>query len=255
MNPQQQPPQQPHQPQQPVAYDTEGRPLYAAPPAQQAPVPSAAPQIVHLSRAVNPVEPEISPEIKAKHEESKRLFPQLNLSEAEYVISAVRRHPIGLAFPVGVTILLVALMASFIINYDIMATALNWVEAPPLESFALVGVLFILLFLLGGYAAVWIYINNKFFLTNESVIQEIQTSLFSRHEQTVSLANIEDASFVQKGILQNLLNYGSIRLSTEGDETTYRFHYVANPKRQIAILNDAVEAFKNGRPVSSPNED
>jgi uncharacterized membrane protein YdbT with pleckstrin-like domain len=248
MNPQQ-PPQQPNQPQQPVAYDAEGRPLYAAPPTPPTPTQPVAPQVVHLSRAVTPVEPEISPEIKAKHEESKQLFPQLNLSGAEYVISAVRRHPIGLAFPVGLTIFLIALMASFMINYPLMVTSLGWIDAPPQESFALIGGLFILLFLLAGYIAVWIYTNNKFFLTNESVIQEIQTSLFSRHEQTVSLANIEDASFVQKGILQNLLNYGSIRLSTEGDETTYRFHYVANPKRQIAILNDAVEAFKNGRPI------
>jgi hypothetical protein len=70
-----------------------------------------------------------------------------------------------------------------------------------------------------------------------------------RKEQTVSLANIEDASFDQHGIIPTLLNYGSIRLSTEGDETTYRFTYVSNPKKQIEILNNAVEAFKNGRPI------
>ena len=106
-----------------------------------------------------------------------------------------------------------------------------------------------LLVLIGGYIVIWVYLSNQFFLTNESVIQEIQTSLLSRHEQTVSLDNIEDASYRQAGILQTLLNYGSIRLSTEGDETTYRFNYVADPKRQIAILNNAVEAFKHGRPV------
>ena len=92
--------------------------------------------------------------------------------------------------------------------------------------------------------------NNRFFLTNESVIQEIQTTLLAHHEQTVSLANIEDASYQQAGIFQMMFNYGSIRLSTEGDETTYRFYYVSNPKVQIAILNNAVEAFKNGRPVT-----
>jgi len=81
------------------------------------------------------------------------------------------------------------------------------------------------------------------------VIQYIQTSLFQKHEQTVSLGNIEDASFYQKGILQTLLNYGMIRLSTQGDETTYRFHYVSDPKRQIALLNNAVEAFKSGHPI------
>ena len=110
------------------------------------------------------------------------------------------------------------------------------------------------LFAIGGYVAVWVYTQNRFFLTNESVIQEIQISLFSKREQTVSLANIEDASYSQQGPLQTIFNYGSIRLSTEGDETTYRFHYVANPKHEIAILNNAVEAFKNGRPVGEVDD-
>jgi hypothetical protein len=237
------PPQQPKQETPlPVAYDSQGRPLYAAP-------PEAQPQVVHFSRAVDPVKPEITPEIKAKHDESVRRFPNLNLSEAEYVISAVRRHPIGLALPVGLTTFCVALVASAALNYQPIVDSLGLIDPP---SFGLVffsAALLIFLFLIGGYVAVWVYINNKFFLTNESVIQEIQVSLFSKNEQTVSLVNIEDASYKQQGILQSLLDYGSIRLSTEGDETTYRFYYVANPKQEIATLNNAVEAFKNGRPV------
>ena len=90
-------------------------------------------------------------------------------------------------------------------------------------------------------------------MTNESVIQEIQHSLFSRHEQTVSLGSIEDASFKQSGVLQLMMNYGTVRLSTEGEETTYRFTYVTNPRNHVAILNNAIEAFKNGRPVD-PHE-
>ena len=123
-----------------------------------------------------------------------------------------------------------------------------------LPSYGLVAgaiLLLILLVAIGGFASVWVYLQNKFFMTNESVVQEVQLSLFSRHEQTVSLGSIEDASFQQSGILQLMFDYGSIRLSTEGEETTYRFQYVSNPKHQISILNNAVEAFKNGRPVSS----
>lgn len=225
----------------PVAYDSEGRPLYAAP--QQ-----TKPQAVHLSRAVEPIKQEPSPEVKARHEQSVRDFPSLNLSESEYVISAVRRHPIGLVLPVGITIFLVAFVASIMINFPLMSASLG-LEGLAYGTVLAVGGLLLLLFLIGGYIAVWVYISNRFILTNESVIQEIQVSLFSKHEQTVSLINIEDASFRQQGILQALLNYGSIRLSTEGDETTYRFNYVTNPKQEIATLNNAVEAFKNGRPV------
>ena len=178
-----------------------------------------------------------------------RRFPSLNLSEAEYVISAVERHPIGLVAPVLTTGFLVALIASFLFNFAPIMEAFGIFSPPPFSAIFLFGILLILLVLIGGYIAIWIYTSNRFFLTNESVIQEIQTSLFTKHEQTVSLVNIEDASFEQRGILQTLLDYGSIRLSTEGDETTYRFSYVSNPKQQIATLNNAVEAFKNGRPV------
>lgn len=229
----------------PVAYDSEGRPLYAAPPAA---AQAAGPQFVHLSRAVEPVKPEVTPEIKARHDESKAMYPTLNLSESEFVISAVRRHPIGLFAPVAVTVLLVAVVLSLTINLPALLGGIG-MDSGDLGPLYLGGILLTILFLLGGYIAIWVYVNNRFFLTNESVVQEIQTSLFSHHEQTVSLNNIEDASYEQKGIVQSLFNYGSIRLSTEGDETTYRFSYVARPKQQIAILNNAVEAFKNGRPV------
>jgi uncharacterized membrane protein YdbT with pleckstrin-like domain len=227
----------------PVAYDSEGKPLYAAPPKE------SEPQSVYFSRAVTPPKPDISDEVKAKHDESMKQFPALNLSEAEYVISAVERHPIGLVAPVLTTIFLVGLIASLLFNFSFVMNAFGIYSPPSFGAILLVGILLILLVLIGGYIAIWIYTSNRFFLTNESVIQEIQTSLFTKNEQTVSLINIEDASFEQKGILQTLLDYGSIRLSTEGDETTYRFSYVSNPKQQIATLNNAVESFKNGRPV------
>lgn len=234
---------------QPVAYDNQGRPLYAAPPTQMAATPQTAPQFVHLSRAVDPIEQPISPEVKARHDQSSKDFPELNLSDGEFIISAVRRHPIGLVFPVGVTVFLVSLVASLMVNSSLIIESLGVVDQPNPAAIFTVGSLLILLLLIGGYVAVWIYNSNRFFLTNESVIQEIQTSLFSHYEQTVSLVNIEDASYVQQGIIQAMFNYGSIRLSTEGDETTYRFSYVTNPKQQIATLNNAVESFKNGRPV------
>ena len=236
---------------QPVAYDAQGNPLYAHPPKKPRTLTQpAAHQIVHVARAVEPTKQEISEDMKKRHDRSVRLYPTLNLSDGEYVISAVRRHSIGLIIPLSVGVLLIATALTILSNYATIVDALNIrgqlaevsvITVPFLLFCALIG--------LGMFVVYYVYVNNKFFLTNESVIQEIQDSLFSHHEQTVSLNNIEDASYTQQGILQQIVNYGSIRLSTEGDETTYRFTYVANPKQHIATLNDAVEAFKNGRPV------
>ncbi|MGH7218144.1 MAG: PH domain-containing protein [Candidatus Microsaccharimonas sp.] len=206
--------------------------------------------IVHVARPIEPEQLEVSPERQKLHERSRRLYPFLNLSKGEYVIAAVRRHPIGIILPLAVGTLLIAAALSVLANYDIFSTTFQ-ITGPleTAESIAVPILAFVGIVVLYMAVAYYVYTNNKFFLTNESVIQEIQTSLFSRQEQTVSLANIEDASFTQHGILQQILDYGDIRLSTEGDETTYRFSYVASPKNHIERLNNAVEAFKNGRPV------
>lgn len=229
---------------QPVAYDKDGRPLYAHPfgSSRQA----AAVQIVHVARPLDPEHPVVSEEMQRRHDESAAAYPSLNLSKGEYVISAVRRHWIGLLAPLFVGGFLAALVVLGMVAYPRLVPSNN----PPVSSIVWISILTLILIGVGTYIVVWVYRNNRFFLTNESVIQEIQTSLFAHNEQTVSLLNIEDASYTQTGVVQLLFNYGSIRLSTEGDETTYRFNYVSNPKHQIALLNNAVESFKNGRPVS-----
>ncbi|PID31703.1 hypothetical protein CR970_04400 [Candidatus Saccharibacteria bacterium] len=259
----------------PVAYDSEGRPLYAAPqpmpppsPQKQSHVTAAPlsaeghnfdprirvqyanePNVVHRPRPYQPEVGEISDELKQLHEDSVRRFPTLNLSEGEFVIMSVKRHPIGLIMPMFVTVVLIVVLLGALIAYAAFAADPVTGQPEQIGAVALGLLGAIMIVGLGGYAAVWVYLQNTFYLTNESVIQEIQHSLFSKHEQTVSLGSIEDASFRQVGILQSTLNYGTIRLSTEGEETTYRFQYVANPKQQIATLNNAVESFKNGRPV------
>ncbi|MFZ2544671.1 MAG: hypothetical protein WAW80_01715 [Candidatus Saccharimonadales bacterium] len=230
---------------QPVAYDKDGNPLYAHPPVKVAEKVVAPEQFVHMTRAIDPAKPLVSDETRERHADAVRKYPTLNLSEGEYIISAIRRHPIGLLIPILFGGLLAAILLFVLVSYPMLVPGNN----PSYASVILPLILALILVGLGVYIVVWVYLNNKFFLTNESVIQEIQTSLFAHHEQTVSLANIEDASYVQTGLLQILFNFGSIRLSTEGDETTYKFNYVSDPKKQIALLNNAVEAFKNGRPI------
>ncbi len=207
--------------------------------------------VVHVARPAEPEKPIISPELQHKHQRSVELYPDLNLSEGEFVISAVRRHPIGLIIPLAVGTLVIAAALTLLTSYEQFVEAFS-IAGPLAEPAVMTGpiLLFVLVIALGMFVAYYVYTRSRFFLTNESVIQEIQTTLFSRLEQTVSLGNIEDASFTQHGIVQQVFDYGDIRLSTEGDETTYRFSYVAHPKGHIARLNNAVEAFKNGRPVS-----
>ena len=243
----------------PVAYDTNGNPLYAHPPAN----PSLASKLkaelqTHAVRMMRPVvlDPPLSPEhsnetIKMKHDRSKRTWPNLSLSEGEFVIRMVPRSLIGLTGHVSISLFLITLSFIALLNYDLIAASIN-VRQQIIDPQTIIfsAIVVICITALGMYIIYYIYTSNKLFLTNESVIQEIQTGLFSKKEQIVSLVNIEDVSYSQDGILQQIFNFGSIRLSTEGEETTYTFTYASSPKANIAILNNAVEAFKNGRHVT-----
>jgi hypothetical protein len=234
MQPNQQPPQNPDPNQQPTAPAGTEQPQ---------------PQQMYYTRPLEPMQPVMSDEVRQKHEESKHKYPKLNLSEGEYVISDVRRHPIGLFQIWFFVLIIIAAIVSLFAVYMASEYSHGSTAIPPTVLGGII-LLVSVLALIGGYIGTFVYTANRFYLTNESVIQNIQTSLFSNREQTVSLGNIEDASYTKDGIIQSIFNYGQIRLSTQGDETTYRFNYASRPAEQVSVLNNAVEAFKNGRPVS-----
>lgn len=250
MNPKITPPED-----QPVAYDKQGRPLYLRP--EAAPQKSASDpthpeelQVVQVTRSADPVAVTVPADIQVKHEASKRKYPHLNLSAGEYVILDIRRHPIGLISIWAVAIFFMALIAGgwwFLLSHPGSADPI----IPPSSVGSVSGFAagLVVLILLVAWAATVIYRGNIFILTNESVIQRVQTSLISQAEKTINLENVKDARFEQHGFIQYIIGYGSIHLTTEGDQDNYTFFLVAKPKEQIAVINNVIEAVKYGRPV------
>lgn len=222
MNPDNNNPQQVPQPVQPL----------------NGPVPRIPGQAVH---------PALTPELQQKHADSKRKYPQLSLSAGEYVIEEVKRHPIGIisiwVFVLFLAAVIVAALSLYGLAHDSIAHTLMIKTAvlPAAAILAVPGFLLIGLIILFGIVSTAVYQGNKFYVTSESVIQFVQTGLFNTKQQTVALINVEDCSSEQNGILEQMLNYGTLKLSTQGEETTYHFRLVANPKRIVNLVVDASE--------------
>lgn len=210
---------------------------------------SDASYTVHSTRNIDPKVADVSPETAARSAQSRALYRSLNLSRGEYVISFVRRHSIGIVTQVISAILIIVVLIAAMIFYPSLAGEgqVGIALSDNMIDMVLVGLM--ILTLLGGYIGIWVYRRNVLFLTNESIIQEIQVSLFAREEQTVSLGSIEDARYEQSGIIQMIFNYGTIKLSIEGDEREYTFAYTPHPKTSVDTISNAIESFKNGRPV------
>ena len=110
--------------------------------------------------------------------------------------------------------------------------------------------LFIILFallatavIIGAISTV-VHTGNKLYITHQRVIQIVVDSIVSTSRNAIDLASVEDVSFHQKGILQTMLRYGTLRLATVGDETTYTFKYSDISPEDLEALSKMITNAK-----------
>ena len=179
---------------------------------------------------------------KIRHERSKKDFPELKLEDGEYVEFAFKRARICLlAILAGIAISIIVILLAFLLvligqsMLDEMGRNFVYIILATLLAAAL----------LSGIVAIMIYQGNRLFVTNKRVTQMIMNSPVSKSINTIDLVSVEDASFHQNGILQTFLHYGTLRLATVGDETTYTFKYSdISPENLKAVIDLISEAKK-----------
>lgn len=182
---------------------------------------------------------------KIRHERSKKDFPMLSLEDDEYVEFAFKRSNICLLLilagtGIGAIIILLGFLLVLLGQSMIDEMGKNF--------------LFIMLFallvtvLMVRAVALRTYRGNRLFVTNQRVIQLLMTSLVSSSVNAIDLSSVEDVSFRQDGILPRLFHYGTLRLATVGDETTYTFKYSdISPEDLKAISKMITDAKKKNK--------
>lgn len=190
---------------------------------------------------------------KIRHERSVKDFPGLRLEDDEYVEFAFSRAKIcllmifvGTGFGLALILLafLLVLMGQSMI--DEMGQNFLFIILAALVSAALIICII----------ATRIYNGNKLFITNKRAIQMVMDSIVSKSVNIIDLVSIEDASFRQDSLLQNIFHYGTLRLSTVGDETTYTFKYSDITGEQLKAVTDLISAAKKrGRKKKAAEEE
>lgn len=108
----------------------------------------------------------------------------------------------------------------------------------------LIGVLVFLVAFL--WVRFFLYRNSMFILTNHRVIYILQSSLFSRRVQEVELENIYNIEYKIKGVMNSLLNFGDVELTTEGDFTNcVRVKNIENPHFIFEKISDERKRVMN----------
>ena len=181
---------------------------------------------------------------KIRHERSKKDFPGLKLDEGEYVEFFFRRAKIRLKLIWGVTFVgLVIILIAFLmvlLNQDSIE------EMGRRFLFIILGALLMAAIVI-WLIALKLYNGNKLYITNMHVIQMVMNSPVSTSINMIDLKAVEDASFHQKNLFQKLFRYGTLRLSTVGDETTYTFPYSDITTDQLRAVTELISNAKKNR--------
>ena len=177
---------------------------------------------------------------KIRHDRSKKDFPFLKLEDDEYVEFAFTRAKVCLALIFGG---LAAGIIFILLAFLIVILNQQYVDEMGRNFMFVILTVLILMAIVISLVALMVYRGNRLFITNKHAIQMVMKSPVATSINMIDLQSVEDASFHQNGVLQKMFHYGTFRLSTVGDETTYTFDYSdINPaelKEVSKLITDA----------------
>lgn len=180
--------------------------------------------------------------VKIRHERSVKDFPFLKLEDNEYVEFAFKRARIWLnlilgSLAAGLILILMAFLLVLLGQDTLDTTGVSFLHILLASLLAAVG--------LAGLFTVMVYHGNKLFITNKHVIQMVMLSPMANSMNMIDLSSIEDTSFSQNGIVQKIFGYGTFRLSTVGDETTYTFKKSDITPEELRAVSKLITKAKN----------
>lgn len=185
---------------------------------------------------------------KIQHARSAKDFPEIDLEQDEYVVLHIKRSRLGIAVIWAIVAILVVALSLILIffaknNNGIMNTVFSVNDASMHYLRVAVFALYIVFFF-GGFVVQNIYDSNQIYVTNRRLIQKSRVSIFANSTNIIELRRIEDVSFRQNSLLDQIFHMGVLRMSTVGDETTYTLKYVDTPHDEVKTISHLVYECK-----------
>ncbi|MEO8104848.1 MAG: PH domain-containing protein [Candidatus Saccharibacteria bacterium] len=166
------------------------------------------------------------------------------MQKGERNIFEVKRHPFGMiGMYVAAVIMLVVLAA---IAFFVLPSVAGDNSTSATSIGAVVFLLFVictLIFLMISHIVYW---GNRWILTTDSLTQVTQRSLFDKRNSQLSLANLEDITAEQEGLLAHLFGFGTLRVETAGERSKFVFTFCPNPNYYAQQVLNAREQYEQG---------
>lgn len=167
------------------------------------------------------------------------------MQPGERVICEIKRHPFGLVGMYGMFIFVVLLAITAVVASPKL---ISGITPQGQAAVALGGVIIGALTGLFAYVSSAVYKGNRWIVTTDSITQITQVSLFRKQTSQLSLANLEDVTVEQNGVIQSLFGFGRLRCETAGERSKFVFDYCPNPSQYAKSIINAHETYIAEKP-------
>jgi uncharacterized membrane protein YdbT with pleckstrin-like domain len=163
----------------------------------------------------------------------------------EKVVAVIKRHPFGI-IKLYISAVLGLILAGGLLLF-VMSDLVPREDNP--DIYAAVGALavvvvgFMIVIML---LATIIYYKSSFVITDQSIKQTLQISLFNKKISQLNVAEIQDVTAQKKGVLPTFLNYGRLLVETAGEQENFHFDYCPNPDHYAKIILDSRQLYLSG---------
>jgi len=173
------------------------------------------------------------------------------MQPVEIIICEAKRHPIGIIGVYIVAFILLLTGGGFVLYFvppilSSSGSSLSQTQAAAITTLLLLGIAVLVVAFLS--LVTYVYWQNRWVVTSDSITQVQQNGIFQRQMSQLSLANLEDITVEQNGVLPSMFNYGTLRAETAGERSKFYLTFSANPNTCAKEILMARENFVNGHP-------
>jgi membrane protein YdbS with pleckstrin-like domain len=173
-------------------------------------------------------------------QETKYLRTLESLDNDEQILCDVRQHPFG--------IIAVYVMCIFglLVGFLIITAFIPETFGSTGKTYSVLALLWVIIsFFLSAamIVATFVYKQSRLTVTSKNVVLVLQGGVFTRKVSQISLANVEDVSSEQIGVLAQLFGFGRVTVETAGEQANFIFNYAPQPARVSRIILNAKSDF------------
>lgn len=171
----------------------------------------------------------------------EKIFPSQQPNEE--VVLAVREHWFRLFSKI--LIILVASLLPWLIKLLLYNTGVLGSNQTADSIISIISSLFYLSLLVALFIVYVLYYLNLHVVSRERIVDIDQVGLLFHEVSELNIETIEDVTSQTKGLIGNLLNYGTVFVQTAGATERFEFYNISDPARVASIILQLYEAHDN----------